>query len=49
MREKLKEVSTEELVSELFNREGVKGIIAEPYQQLNLPVNGPAIVLVVVD
>lgn len=49
MREKLKKVSTKELVLELSNREGVKSTIAKPYQQLNIPVNGPAIVLVVID
>lgn len=49
MRENLKKVSTKELVLELSNREGVKSTIAEPYQRLEIPVNGPAVVLVVID
>lgn len=45
----LKNVSTAQLVSELKRREGVEVKIAEPYQEVNLTVNGPAIVMVVKD
>ena len=37
------------LVEELVKREGVKNLVAEPYKDLNIPVNGPAQVLVVYD
>lgn len=45
----LETVSTCELVNELKNREGVEIAIAEPYQDINIKVNGPAIVLTVID
>lgn len=45
----LSEVSTQVLVSELQSREGVEAHIAEPYQDISVSVNGPAIVLVVTD
>lgn len=45
----LKDVSTKELVEELKNREGVSAKIAEPYQDLSVKVNGPAIVMVIID
>lgn len=41
----LKDVSTKELVEELKTREGVSAKIAEPYQDLSVKVNGPAIVM----
>lgn len=41
--------STKELVEELKKREGVEMKIAEPYQDLEISVNGPAIVLVITD
>ena len=47
--EELKQVSTAELVKELKKRKGVETIIAEPYQDKEIKVNGPAIVLVVID
>lgn len=37
------------LVRELQTREGVETTIAEPYQDAEVKVNGPAIVLVVID
>lgn len=42
-------VATRDLVEELKKREGVKTTIAEPYQDVRIEVNGPAIVLVVID
>ena len=45
----LKNVPTAQLVAELSNREGVEATIAEPYQDAEVKVNGPAIVLVVID
>ena len=47
--ENLKQVSTKELVQELSKREAVEQIIAEPYQDKEIKVNGPAIILVVTD
>lgn len=40
---------TRDLVKELQRRNGVKTEIAEPYQDVEVKVNGPAIVLVVID
>ena len=45
----LKNVSTKELIDELRNREGVETTIAEPYEDVTVSTNGPAIVLVVID
>ena len=45
----LKIIPTCELVAELETREGVETTIAEPYQDVQVEVNGPAIVLVVID
>ena len=47
--EKLKNVSTKMLVGELMKREGVETKIAEPYKDITVSVNGPAIILVVTD
>lgn len=41
--------TTAQLVEELKRREGVNTTIAAPYQDVELKVNGPAIVLTVVD
>lgn len=41
--------STKELVEELKRREGVKVDYAEPYQDKKISVNGPAVILVVID
>lgn len=45
----LDNVSTKDLVEELRRREGVEATIAEPYEDVEIKVNGPAIVLVVTD
>lgn len=45
----LENVPTAQLVAELSNREGIEATIAEPYQDAEVKVNGPAIVLVVID
>lgn len=45
----LSSVSTSELVRELSSREGVEATTAEPYQEAQVKVNGPAVVLVVSD
>lgn len=42
-------VSTSALAEELGKRQGVEMKIAEPYQDMQITVNGPAIVLTVVD
>lgn len=43
------EISTKDLVYELKKREGVETKHAEPHKDLNVKVNGPAIVLIVTD
>lgn len=48
-REQVSEFKTCELVDELRKREGVETHIAEPYQDVTVSVNGPAMVLVVID
>ena len=48
-REQLSEFKTCDLVDELRKREGVETHIAEPYQDVTFSVNGPAVVLVVID
>lgn len=45
----LKEYATKDLLEELKQREGVKSEYAEPYQQRQICVNGPAEILVVID
>lgn len=45
----IKDCSTCELVVELRRREGVETHVAEPYKDLEVKVNGPAVVLVVTD
>ena len=49
MEQNLTDVPTCDLVRELQTREGVEMTIAEPYQDVSVFVNGPAIVFVVVD
>nr|DAT21303.1 MAG TPA: hypothetical protein [Caudoviricetes sp.] len=49
MKETIKNVSTKELVDELVTREGVEMKYAEPHKDLDVNVNGPAIVLIVTD
>lgn len=48
-REQLSEFKTCDLVDELRKREGVETHIAEPYQDVTVSVNSPAVVLVVID
>ena len=43
------EVSTKDLAEELSHRSGVEKKTAEPYQDLEIKVNGPAVVLVIID
>lgn len=45
----LKEFNTSELVEELKERDGVQTIYAEPYQDVEIAVNGPACVFIVTD
>ena len=45
----LKDVKTCELVEELKKREGVEVKIAEPHKDMSVPVNGAAVVLVIID
>lgn len=45
----LEKVETCRLVEELKKREGVETHTAEPYKDLKVSVNGPAVVLVVTD
>ena len=45
----LEKFKTCELVKELRGREGVETKIAEPYQDIDIKINGPAIVLIVTD
>ena len=48
-REQVSEFKTCDLVDELKKREGVETHTAEPYQDVTVSVNGPAVVLVVTD
>lgn len=45
----LKNAKTYELVEELKKREGVEVKIAEPHKDMAVSVNGPAVILIVVD
>lgn len=45
----LSNVRTRELVQELKTREGVQTKCAEPYQDTQISVNGPAVILIVTD
>lgn len=45
----MKNIPTRELVEELKTREGVTVKNVEPYQDIEIPVNGPAVVLIVTD
>lgn len=49
MKNNLKEFKTCELVEELKKREGVEAHWAEPCEDFKITVNGPAVVLVVID
>lgn len=45
----LREYKTCELVEELKEREGVEVHLAKPYKDLEVKINGSAVVLVVID
>lgn len=45
----LDKIETRELVEELSKRDGVEIKRAEPYQDVEVSVNGPAVVIVVKD
>ena len=45
----LTKIATCDLVAELKKREGVETRKAEPYEDMEVSVNGPAIVLIVID
>ncbi|MBU3185629.1 BC1881 family protein [Clostridium estertheticum] len=45
----LKKISTKQLVNELRTREGIETTIVEPYVDFECKINGPAIVLTVID
>lgn len=45
----LKDVKTYELVEELKKREGVEVKIAELHKDMAVSVNGPAVVLIIID
>lgn len=49
METSLKNIKTCDLVAELSRREGVEVRQAEPYRDMTVNVNGPAVVLVVID
>ena len=49
MKTDLSKIPTCVLVEELKMREGVETTIAEPYEDVTVSVNGPAIVFVVID
>lgn len=45
----LKNIQTKELVEELKKREGVQAEYAEPHQDKSISINGPAVILIIVD
>lgn len=45
----LKSIPTCELVEELKTREGVETTIAEPYEDITVAANGPAIIFKIID
>lgn len=45
----IKKISTKELVEELLNRDGVSYERAEPYTNVTMSANGPAILIKVMD
>lgn len=45
----LKDIKTCDLVAELQSREGVEVVHAEPHQEKDISVNGPAVILIVTD
>ena len=49
MKKPLSNATTKELAEELSDRLGVEKIIAEPYKNQEVRVNGPATILVIID
>lgn len=49
MKNDMSKIYTCELVKELEKREGVDYVIVEPYEEKTIKVEGPAIVLIVID
>lgn len=47
--EVLHNIATCDLVQELEKRQGVQKTTAEPYQNISLNIDGPAVVLVITD
>ena len=45
----LTSIKTCELVEELKKREGVETKYAEPHQETKVSINGPAVILIVID
>lgn len=45
----LEKYRTKELIEELERREGVNRTTVEPYKDTTIKINGPAVVLVVID
>lgn len=46
---KTENIKTCDLVEKLKSREGVEVKYAEPHQEINISVNGPAVILIVID
>ena len=49
VQEQLSKYYTKDLVEELSKRDGVEVTIAEPYEDIEVKANGPAIVLKIID
>lgn len=45
----LKNITTKDLLEELEKRDGVEMVIAEPYKDEQVKVNGPAIICIITD
>lgn len=45
----LSNITTKDLVEELGKRDGVGMVIAEPYKDEEVKVNGPAIICIITD
>lgn len=45
----MKDIPTCQLVEELRRREGVEVTVAEPYEDVTVTANGPAVILLVTD
>ncbi|MCI9592263.1 MAG: BC1881 family protein [Lachnospiraceae bacterium] len=45
----LSKVNTCDLVKELKSREGVSAITAEPYKETKISIDGPSVILIIID